>query len=257
MVLTRLSTKAAILGDSNFPDAGLGYFKNDRIECFQMLYEMYSRLAFSKQQDRSVGIAGMEKRLVRTFNSKGGYGVFEAYLERGLLWQRPHGGTLTRIAYDDDIHVPSWSWMAYIGPIEYLKLRFDDTDWTDEFKTPFKPGTMNWSKRYWGANETGAATDLLVKPRKMDLPDLAELYKRIWLDEPAEPDMSILRCVVIGKQRLKDGQKAQGQTHYVLVIKPTVPDFPAQGYMRAGVGYLLPEHISAEGHSSGGWVCVR
>jgi hypothetical protein len=250
------SSKAAILGDSKFPDAGLGFFKNDRIECFQMLYEMYSGLAFSKEQDRSVAIAGLEKRLVRTFGSKGGYGVFEAYLERGLLWQKPSGGTLSRIAYDEAIHVPSWSWMAYVGPIEYLKFRFANTDWTDEFQTPFKEGTMEWSKRYWGANEAGGATDLLVRPRKMVLPDLAELFKRIQLDETVgELDVAALRCVVIGKQRLGADDLPLSQTHYVLVIRPTVPGFPADGYMRVGVGRLLPEHISEE--APGGWVCVR
>jgi hypothetical protein len=220
-----------------------------------MLYEMYSALAFSKQQDRSVGIAGLEKRLVRTFGGKGGYGLFEAYLERALLWQRPSGRTLVRIAYDEDIHVPSWSWMAYSGAIEYLKFRFDDTDWSDEFQSPYKPGTMEWSKRYWGAHEAGGATDLLVRPRKMVLPDLIETRKRIRLDETVEPDLETLRCVVIGRQRVRGDDSAQGQTQYVLVIKPAVPEFPAQGYMRAGVGLLLSEHISSE--TLGGWVCVR
>jgi hypothetical protein len=62
---------------------------------------------------------------------KGGFGILyedktQGTLLRSLLWYRggdPNTSSLTRIEFPDDrVGVPSWSWMAYTGEIDYLSL---------------------------------------------------------------------------------------------------------------------------------------
>jgi hypothetical protein len=48
----------------------------------------YSRLLFSRIEDRPIAIAGLEKRLIGAFGTQGGFGVFAApdgLLQRSLL----------------------------------------------------------------------------------------------------------------------------------------------------------------------------
>ena len=99
-----------------------------RIELFQDLYERYSRLTLSFPSDRPIAIKGLESRLIDTFGTTGGYGVFDKYLHRCLLWQRA-GKALKHIeAFRGGNLVRSWSWMAYmvlfaIPPFPLAKLR--------------------------------------------------------------------------------------------------------------------------------------
>lgn len=242
---------AAFLGDADFPKSALGYFKGGRIVLFQRLYEMYSRLAFTKEQDRSVAISGLEKRLVRDFKTRGGYGVFDVYLARGLLWQRPEGGTLTRICYPTDLHVPSWSWMAYNGPIGYMTIPFSGADWTDDFKSPFNSDTSEESKKYWRRCDCTGTMDLVALARAMIRLDQVEMLKRIRFDESTDMDTESLRCVVIGKEKQEGGSR--DPMHYVLVIKPLALGGSTGDYERVGAGYLQAVHIS----ETGAWVRIR
>jgi hypothetical protein len=91
-----------------------------KIQLYQDLYERYSNLALSVKTDRPIAIKGLETRLIRTFETVGGYGIFDLYLHRGLLWQRS-GDTLDRITSRGE-RVPSWSWMAYEGGIRYMDV---------------------------------------------------------------------------------------------------------------------------------------
>lgn len=73
--------------------------------------------------------------MVRDFKACGGYGVFDdkssSLLPRSLLWRRtdPEQGLkpLRRILPEGQL--PSWSWMAYDGPIDYLDVPFGEVDW--------------------------------------------------------------------------------------------------------------------------------
>ena len=102
------------------------------VEYFQDLYRRYSRLDFTRIEDRPFGIAGLERRLLEAFKTKGGFGIFDDgdkrdhhLFHRSLLWCRgddePDSGMVPiRFPGDRDIHVPSWSWMAYKGSIGML-----------------------------------------------------------------------------------------------------------------------------------------
>ncbi|KAK6067527.1 Interleukin-1 receptor-associated kinase 4 [Seiridium cupressi] len=135
------SPKSQLLGDSHFPKSILPYFRKDRQVLYQGLYEEYSRLSFSVPSDRSIAILGLERRLAQAFHTRAAYGVFERYLQRSLLWRRPDSGYITSIKYPAHRHVPSWSWMAYLGEITFIDAPFDGVQWSEEnirgpFETP-------------------------------------------------------------------------------------------------------------------------
>ncbi|KAJ4358425.1 uncharacterized protein N0V89_003008 [Didymosphaeria variabile] len=102
--------KASFLGYSDFPNPIDSSVKGIKILLFQNLYDKYATMSSSFMEDRPVAIRGLEKRLVRTFKTKGGFGMFDCYLHRCLLWKRT-GWSLSPIDTFRD-ETPSWSWMA-------------------------------------------------------------------------------------------------------------------------------------------------
>ncbi|OHE97896.1 hypothetical protein CORC01_06759 [Colletotrichum orchidophilum] len=239
--LMRLSNRqAALLGDSNFPKSALAYFKGGRIVTFQTLYQMYSRLAFTVPSDRSIGIKGLEERLVKNFETKGGFGIFDGYLQRSLLWQKASDASLERILYPSDRRVPSWSWMAYSGPIGYLEAPFEHINWTDDIVTPFN--TDSGKKTHWEVSGGSEIPLLRGFASRISL-DAIELRKRVSFDETTNYRADQLRCITIGKE------KPEGLTrepmHYVLVIVRLSKEKGGR-YERVGVGRLLGEHILRE-----------
>lgn len=232
------SPKAAFLGDSNFPNSTLKYFKGGRIVLFQSLYKKYSGLSFSEKTDRSIAIKGLEERLVKTFETKGGFGIFDVHLQRSLLWQRESGSSLEPILYPIGRKLPSWSWMAYDGRISYLEAPFKLVDWTDDIMSPFT--TESGRKQHWEVGHNGEFKVLRGRARKFDL-DRVELLKRVKFDEAKDPVIEDLRCIVIGIEKSEGLSRAAER--YILVIKP-VPSGLTGQYMRSGVGRVLAEHIS-------------
>ena len=90
------SNMADFLGDPSFPDKAMRVKSRAlKIEYFQGLYKQYSRLAFTRDFDRRIAIAGLEKRLLTAFGTRGRYGIFgdsekaeSGLFHRSLLWQR-------------------------------------------------------------------------------------------------------------------------------------------------------------------------
>jgi hypothetical protein len=137
---------ADFLGDPNFPNKAMRVKSRAlKIEYFQDLYKQYSRLGFTRWEDRPVAIAGLEKRLQKAFNTKGRYGIFDdgnktdgSLFHRSLLWRRAwevdekgDGDPLVAITFPaaKNFHVPSWSWMAYKGGIDYTDPPYQTAIW--------------------------------------------------------------------------------------------------------------------------------
>ncbi|RSL49633.1 hypothetical protein CEP54_012338 [Fusarium duplospermum] len=215
--------KAAFLGDSDFPNSILEYYKGGRIVLSQNLFKMYSTLKFSKSSDRPIAISGLEKRLMSAFKTRGGYGVFQAFFERSLLWQRPDSGSLARIAYPADRNVPSWSWMSYDGSITYVDAPFEEVDWTKDYESPFETKT---GRQYWGTNENNPSP--VIKSRSArkfsSSADPNKVLEKIKFDLKASAyhQLGALRCIVIGKA--KSSEPDDSALHYVLVITASSSD---------------------------------
>ncbi|KAL6357016.1 hypothetical protein LRP88_10633 [Fusarium phalaenopsidis] len=237
-----MNDKAAFLGDSDFPNSVLEYYKGGRIVLSQNLFKMYSSLKFTNSSDRPIAISGLEKRLMSAFKTRGGYGVFQAFFERSLLWQRPESGPLARIAYPADRSVPSWSWMFYSGGITYVDAPFEEVDWTKDYESPFESRA---GRQYWGTNENNPSPVIKSKSAKRFSPsaDPKKVLERIRfdLDTYAHLQLGALRCIVIGKAKSSGPEDAA--LHYVLVITGSSSD-KAGVYVRVGVGILLKSLIS-------------
>ncbi|PNP81135.1 hypothetical protein FNYG_05602 [Fusarium nygamai] len=226
--------QSALFADSDFPKAILKYYKGGRITLFQNLYEKYSRLNFSYNSDRPVAILGLEKHLSTVLQTRGEFGVFEQYLARSLLWSRPEDIFLKSITFQDDHRVPSWSWMAYEGPITYANIPFDKVEWSTDCLLQSGEETDTDSNR----------TVLKAVARDIKL-DKLDMQDRVKLDEGPGFEPSSLRGIVLGKDKKRE---SRAQVHYVLLVTLSA-DEPEQAkvYVRVGVAWLLEHNIARDG----------
>ncbi|KAI0185042.1 hypothetical protein EV127DRAFT_515589 [Xylaria flabelliformis] len=240
--MTRMKNrKASFLGDPNFPRSVDQFAKGLRIEIFQDLYERYSKLALSFPSDRPIAIRGLESRLINTFGTSGGVGIFDTYLHRSLLWQRA-GDTLKSITSFRDAPVPSWSWMAYDGPIRYLTVPFGDVTWCENIISPFsKDGSRNavLSGDFRG-DKVIATRPLELEAPVWNLID-AESGQRI-MDNPSRAFDHPIQCVVLGKSKMPPMDESQ--VHWVLFVYPKDIANNIALYERVGVGVLRKRHIA-------------
>ncbi|EXL75366.1 serine/threonine protein kinase [Fusarium oxysporum f. sp. conglutinans race 2 54008] len=226
--------QSALFADSDFPRAILKYYKGGRITLFQNLYEKYSRLNFSYTSDRPVAILGLEKHLSYVLQTRGEFGVFEQYLARSLLWSRPENILLNSITFQDDYHVPSWSWMAHEGPITYANIPFDEVEWSTDCLLRSGEETGTNSKR----------TVLKAVARDLKL-DKLDMHDRVKLDEGSGFELSNLRGVVLGKDKKRESRV---QVYYVLLVTLSEDEAEqAKVYVRVGVAWLLEHNIAMDG----------
>ncbi|WQF87647.1 Putative heterokaryon incompatibility [Colletotrichum destructivum] len=247
--LTRMkNSQAAFLGDARFPNVATGSSKGGQIRLYESLYTRYSRLQFSDIRDRPIAIAGLEQRLVRAFNTEGGYGVFERYFGRGLLWRRDPDDLQTALERIDfsPTHrqqqqqqrlrsslVPSWSWMAYKGSITFMDLPFDAVLWeTDDIKSPWYYPPRNGSGRSWlSTSSDGGQSELVGVAR--DFVELVRDDGRIVYDGGERPRDVALKCVVVGRRKSEVAAES-----YVLIVAPKSHGKGDAAYERVGVGAI-------------------
>ncbi|KAI0541834.1 HET-domain-containing protein [Xylaria digitata] len=237
------------LGDPNFPNKAVSVQRGLRIRYFQDLYKQYSRLNFTHIEDRPFAIEGLENRLRTAYETGGAYGIFDDGLGKGLfhrslLWQRgedePAPGLL-RIVFPlgRRVAVPTWSWMAYRGGIDYVDPPFDQTVWEKEDIHP--PRIKSNTSSLHG----NARMELLATVRWFNTPDHQDGELKLVYDTGEnKPSGMRLQCVVVAKS--KEGQTFQEKKCYVLLVSPL--DTPVDGgyhiYERVGAGAMLGRFIS-------------
>ncbi|KAF8847386.1 HET-domain-containing protein [Acephala macrosclerotiorum] len=250
--MTRMSNlKASFLGDADFPNSAEKYVKGGRIRLYEDLYERYSKLNFTMIEDRPVAISGLEKRLLRTFNTAGACGIFECYFHRGLLWKRLND-PLKRIKSIRGQKVPSWSWMGYAGAINYMDIPGGKAEWSESVQSPFSgEGSSSTC-----VNESGATALMLRAVAR----DFVKGRGDLIFDEPGRLFEGKLRCVIVGKTKdkatkdlglhpkfeatppdnSKDGNNhlLEYKKHYVLVIVETGRIESQVIYERVAVGTM-------------------
>lgn len=235
---------AAFLGDPNFPDSALKYYRDGRQMLIQDLYERYSNLAFTKKSDRAVAILGLQARLSKAFKTKAAYGFFPLYFPRLLLWKRGEDRPMVRIQQPlrSRYYVPTWSWFSKDGPIKYMKLQFQEIEWaTSDLSNPFK---HNIGHEAAGESyEHAAASMLRVLARDVSVTK-SDLSAKVAFDEAQEYEMDNLKCVVIGRDRANGGQ--QDRKLHVLIIN-LIRVLDESFYERVGVASLSSEEVAGEG----------
>ena len=235
------SSRAALLSDADFPHSILQHFKGGRIRLFQILFERYSKLAFTKSTDRSVAISGLEKRLARIFGTQGGYGIFKCFLQRSLIWHRVRDKKMTRIRYPAKRKVPSWSWMAYDGEISYMDIPFGEVEWNDNIYSSFPD--EHHGKSPCHRKKTTIRLRAVVQEFAIDGAGNKEEF--LVFDEQNITDIKALKCVIIGKQKL--AVSSNKEKHYVLILTPRRSKEVWGPHERVGVGWIPERNIHGEG----------
>jgi hypothetical protein len=246
-----ISNLAAFLGDAVFPRIIMSANKGEKIVRFQNLYKTYSGLAFTKPYDRPIALDGIQNKLLKAFGTHGGFGIFDedrsgqgGLLRRSLLWYRSQSAELVKIKFlpSSTIAVPSWSWMAYIGEIDYLKLEFGNMDWK-EIQSPWSDN----GRKSLPTDSRSGNIALIGEVRDI-APDAAgERAGKIYFDVPGVSRMSQSQCVVLGveQRNLPESLKL----HYFILVAPTSArgSDRSKAYERIGAGYLPGRCISSQG----------
>ncbi|KAG5829698.1 hypothetical protein H9Q74_000217 [Fusarium xylarioides] len=228
--LTKMNNQlAALLGDPNFPQKAImsaaapqETTRGQRILYYQDLYKTYSKLGFSHWEDRAVAMNGLEQRLAWGFKCRGKFGILgdpiqadhRSLLHRSLLWTRAlNKDSLRNIQFPSHREkIPTWSWMAFQGEIDYLSVPFDQVDWDAELKSP------------WEATETkstGRSEKPSIRARAYRLslretsPDVNLVFNS---QDQLQPRISNALCVVVGRAR--EIVPERGRIHYVLLVRP-------------------------------------
>ncbi|KAF2621900.1 HET-domain-containing protein [Macroventuria anomochaeta] len=256
---TMKNNMADFLGDPNFPDKAMRTTSRAlKISWFQELYKQYSRLDFTRYEDRPLAIAGLEKRLQEAFGIKGGYGIFDdgnkangGLFHRSLLWQRGEEESdeqcLIPIDFpaEREISVPSWSWMAYKGGISYADPPFESAIWErDDIVPSWTGGTTENSTSL----ASGGGPELMATVRDFNTAGYKSGDIKLTYDTERTRgvDGQRARCVIIA--RSDDGRAPGEKRFYVLLVTAAEvrPDYEEEIYSRAGAGYMLGKYIALD-----------
>lgn len=245
------SNQAALLGDSSFPRILMSASRGEKILRYQGLYSQYSRLLFTRVEDRPIAIMGLERRLLSALNTRGGLGVFDegdrgSLLQRSLLWHRgPDQSRMTRIVFPVEraISVPSWSWMAYEGGIDYLDLKLGGVDWLKDVHSP-------WAQLPRGDHSTDGGyhhrLSVTATARTFHMDSGAMSDGKIVYDSPGQSGAREHLCVVLGKQ--KGRHSDEDRLSFVLIVSwKSVSRGTRNVYERIGAGYLSGRCINTGG----------
>ncbi len=205
-------------------------------------------MALSNPSDRPYALDGLQSRILNVLNSRGGFGVLDegdskkGLLRRSLLWHRgPGTQRLERIVFPAHraiALVPSWSWMAYTGGIDYFEIQFGQVDWQD-LQSP-------WSGRGIGLGISQQATAtpseekrgsiaLVAKVRGYDVSQALEGEWKLVFDTPGLPPPATPLCVPLGREKGSSVERT-----YLLLVQETdvIDDDGSRIYERVGAGYL-------------------
>ena len=174
--------------------------------------------------------------MAQVLKTEANYGIFRCFLGSLLPWKRDDNKT-SPISYINR-SVPSWSWMAYPGGIDFIL----DAE-------PFLrvPRTVDL-----GFIEDGKALNVKVRKFSGDfqIEDKGEEYAvvggteqvgSIWFDVADYIRLEDCNCVVVSM--VVDGKKEGArQTYHILVIREKAE---GGGYERVGVGKLESQYISS------------
>lgn len=256
-----------LFSDPDFPRQLVSTLRTTRISTTQLIFALYTRLAFTTPTDRALGLAGLESRLASVLGTRCVFGIVDECLHRCLLWRRTRSATVGpgvgRIPYDEHTPVPSWSWMAYEGEIIFLKIHTDWVEWNTglQLVVPENGEMMAGLKesrpvlraqvlpfqRGCGLEKEGETSLFVYANKRMS----GESGWLMWDRRPgSKVDLDDYQVVVIGRRSmgsvewLMPGSRAK-QRYYVLVVASVKGG--GEGWERIGVGWVPGACINFKG----------
>lgn len=196
------------------------------MEFIHFLFENYSQRGISKDTDRCVAASGLEARIARALECDSRHGIFQKHLHRNLLWQASDR-EMERIAYNNNQHVPSWSWMAYSGGVQFIVVKVGSVSWVDELAFDDERDSAALIADVGNFQECTLKSD-------GDRYTISNLFgeKRGWVQYDVKSDRKFHeeQCVVVGRT-----ESTSEDYYYILVVVPTEKDGE---YKRVGVGMV-------------------
>lgn len=215
--------------DPQFPDRLLKAGRTLIIEFIQDLFRDFSQRHLTNATDRVVAFSGLESRISKAIHSKSIYGIPERFIHQSLLWQRPEHGQLDGIKYIDK-SVPSWSWMACSGPIEFAMASSMERRKGLSFEGNQKNALSAAEVADFMNCELKGEEKTKVLERGTE-----NIIGRIQYDKIDDiPELSLQRCIVVGRE-IEARHKS-----YVLVVSPTFK----HEYTRIGIGEIDSSYLS-------------
>lgn len=212
--------------DPNFPSRLLESGTQRTLDCISFIFQEYSKRDLTVPSDRCVAISGLVDRIASALRCHSRYGIFQKYLHRNLLWRASHH-KMNEIAYD--YHIPSWSWMAYGGGIQFMDIPLGKVDWTDHLLFD-EERECNHAiiANLWAFQncmiEVHEAQYAVLDPNGV---------KRGWIhyDDEGGEDRRKEQCVVVGRV---------SNEYYVLAVRSTGVDGE---YRRTGIGLIQSDYV--------------
>jgi hypothetical protein len=194
------------------------------LEFIQHIIQDFSQRQLTNVTDRSVAFSGLESRISNAIATKSIYGILEMFLHQTLLWRRPEQGKLNRIDYGNK-PVPSWSWMAYSGPIEFA------ISFKNEVACRSSLSIEGDERKTLSAAEVAKFKDCEVEEGTARILEKGTRRSigRIWYDNIDDiPELNSQRYIVVGRDA-----HARGKYH-VLVVSQVLK----HEYVRIGIGKI-------------------
>ncbi|KAK3380806.1 heterokaryon incompatibility protein-domain-containing protein [Podospora didyma] len=223
--------------DPNFPSRlnNSGFMRT--VDFVRFLFKKYSISGLTVETDRDVAIYSLVKRMGDVLATEVRYGIFRCFLGSLLLWRQTHENETQPISYQGRT-VPSWSWMAYSGGIDFLSDAKEDLTIPPRADLDFTEGgkALKVKVRRFGEN-----CRMEQKGKEHAIIDGVE--KRVgsvWFNVADRFEFEY--CVVVG-MREDDKREDPEKTYYVLVIGKKDGD---GGYKRLGVGMVEVQYVSSD-----------
>jgi hypothetical protein len=227
--------------DPNFPSLLFESGSKATLSFLEDLLMDYSKRALSERTDRAIALSGLAARIAKAQACEEKYGIFGLYLHRNLLWQRCDlQSTMARIEYKSR-DVPSWSWMAYTGGIDFMNLDFGNLELFENLRFDKKHEndkqtliTNIWEFQDCHPGEMEKAGSVATRCEIFDSCDA----KKGWIvyDVKREADFLSERGVVVGRT----GSEGQWEYHMLIVRQR---DGKEGEYERLGVGKVQEGYL--------------
>ncbi|WAO97154.1 HET domain-containing protein [Fusarium falciforme] len=252
--------------DPNFPYrlSQSGYQRT--VHFVRFLFRKYSTSGLTFESDRDVAIYSLVERMRHSLRSEVRYGIVRCFLSPLLLWKRTNEDKTAMINYGDRT-VPSWSWMAYPGGIDFIsdtqkRLMVPPSaylDFTDDEDTltvqvrRFKDcriASRNARTAFAWTRKVGFSWFDLADRIGQDGKQYAIFASNVfawtrkvgslWFD--VADRIEFKQCVVVGMGD-DDGRKDPQKTYYFILVREKQD---GEGYERLGVGKVEGRYVSRE-----------
>jgi hypothetical protein len=232
--------------DPNFPERLLKAGNERTIDFVQSLSTEYSKRGLTEKTDRCAAISGLESCIAQAKKYETRFGIFQSFLHRSLLWQRSEERNTDRIDYKAQI-VPSWSWMAYSGSVQFMDIAFGGVEWVRSLRFNTRYKYRRFNKKWKPALVTDIGSFQRCNPARRGtgyaILDLDGVKRgQIQYDTETHEHLDAEGCVVIGRDFC--AFNAGKMKYYILVVRSTGME---NEYTRVGAGWILSDYVARQG----------